>query len=219
MATPPAGTISQTIELAGLTLRSQFARVGSGQFSCGTFDDDGLPSLSAGFAGQLTTRTSDSAGVVTFPASPAHNFVNGNVVGVFWADADGNMVHRVGLAVSASDSLTITISGGAGSALPSASTAVVVSHAVSLTAERFDGTALLMLVVIADQPGVAVLSNDESTVLATLAIDAANEAFTWTYGTGASTPVDGIVADVRCYNAGTVIGVMQIAGLLKSVGE
>lgn len=82
------------------------------------------PSLPAGTAGTLTTRTSNTAGVVTVAA---HTLIVGDKVDIFWS---GGQCY--GANVDAQTGTTVTFSGAAGTVLPAASTAVVITKQVSV---------------------------------------------------------------------------------------
>jgi hypothetical protein len=81
--------------------------------------------LPAGFAGSLTTRTSDTAGTVTVTEG-AGNFTDGDVVNIWW---DGGVAYgaTIGTQVGAAAPLT----GFAGAVLPAADTAVVMTKQVA----------------------------------------------------------------------------------------
>lgn len=73
-------------------------------------------SIAAAFIGTLSTRTDDDTGVVTVPASPAHDIVGTDVVTLFFADG-----HRRDLVVDSVTATTITFGGvtiGDGDVLP-----------------------------------------------------------------------------------------------------
>ena len=83
-------------------------------------------SLPAAVSGTLTTRTSDSVGVVTVAS---HSITTSDKVAVFWS---GGYRHNV--AVSATSGTTISIgSGGSGDNLPAASTALTVCKETTLS--------------------------------------------------------------------------------------
>lgn len=95
-------------------------------------------SLPAGNAGELTTRTSDTAGEVTAD-SASHTIETGDTVDVHW---DGGV--RYGMTVGTVSGTAIPISGGSGDNLPSASTGVVVTEQVVKTC-HIDGDNVQML--------------------------------------------------------------------------
>jgi hypothetical protein len=83
------------------------------------------PSLPAGTAGTLSTRTSDTAGVVTVAS---HALNNGDKVDIFWS---GGQCY--GANVDSNTATTLTFSGAAGTVLPIATTAVVITKQVAVT--------------------------------------------------------------------------------------
>lgn len=83
------------------------------------------PSLPAGTAGTLSTRTSNTAGVVTVAA---HTLADGDKVDIFWS---GGQCY--GANVDSHTSTTITFSGAAGTVLPIATTPVVITKQVAVT--------------------------------------------------------------------------------------
>lgn len=83
------------------------------------------PSLPAGTAGTLSTRTSGTAGVVTVAS---HTLADNDKVDIFWS---GGQCY--GANVDSHTSTTITFSGAAGTALPIATTAVVITKQVAIT--------------------------------------------------------------------------------------
>jgi hypothetical protein len=85
------------------------------------------PPLPAGTGGgQLTTRTSNTAGIITFAS---HTFLVGDKVDVYWTGGQA-----YGANVDAKDATTITISGLAGTVLPALNTTgLVVTKQVSVS--------------------------------------------------------------------------------------
>ena len=79
--------------------------------------------LDAGIAGVLTTRTSDSVGVIT--VAEGHGLTTSDTLGVFWTAAS-----RYGATITATTSTTISIATGAGTALPAASSVVTIGKEV-----------------------------------------------------------------------------------------
>lgn len=83
-------------------------------------------SLPAAVSGTLTTRTSDSVGVVTVAS---HSITTSDKVAVFWSGG-----YRYNVAVSATSGTTISIgSGGSGDNLPAASTALTICKETTLS--------------------------------------------------------------------------------------
>ena len=84
--------------------------------------DIDLPALPAGNTGELTTRTSDTAGVITLVTG--HNITDGDTVDLFWTGG-----RRYGVAAAVVTNAA-TISGGAGDNLPVATTDITVCEQV-----------------------------------------------------------------------------------------
>lgn len=93
-------------------------------------------------AGTLTTRTSNTAGVVTLAATP--NVDDGDTVTLSW----GTNSFRHGCDVTAVSGNLVTVSGGIGDALPAADTAIKVSKEVVLDVD-IPGDRLQVLVLSA----------------------------------------------------------------------
>ena len=79
--------------------------------------------LDAGIAGVLTTRTSDSVGVIT--VAEGHGITTSDTLGVFWTAAS-----RYGVTITATTATTITIATGAGTVLPAVSSVVTIGKEV-----------------------------------------------------------------------------------------
>jgi hypothetical protein len=107
--------------------------------SIDTNDVDGgfkaKPTLAAGKAGSLTTRSSGSAGIVTTTGDEVLNQINSSglaqndVVDVFW---DGGRMHSA--TVSGVNGSAVTFSGGSGDSLPDQGTTVVICKQTVLAA-------------------------------------------------------------------------------------
>jgi hypothetical protein len=83
------------------------------------------PTLPAGKAGTLTTRTDDDTGVATL--SGGHGIVTSDVVDVYWSGGS-----RYGMDATVAVN-AVTIDGGAGDNLPAQDTALVVTKQVQVT--------------------------------------------------------------------------------------
>ncbi len=112
-------------------------------------DADGFwsPALPTAYASSDFTHSSDTAGTVTMPVSPAHPFVENDIVDVFWTN--GRRLH-VKLTSVGSTSLTLgdAASGTTGDVLPSSHTALTVCKPITVNA-AFVGANLAMVVVTA----------------------------------------------------------------------
>lgn len=99
--------------------------------------------LPVGKAGTLTTRTDNDTGTVTM-SSGGHGITTGMKVDVYWS---GGV--RYGVTVGSVSGTSVPIDLGAGTNLPSTSTAVVVTPQVTINA-TVDGDALTALGVCAE---------------------------------------------------------------------
>lgn len=99
--------------------------------------------LEAGIAGTLTTRTSNSAGVVTVAA---HTFTaTVDYCSIFWTDpTTGADMCRQNIPVTATTSTTVTVSGGQGDNLPLLNATCIISK-VNSRLVAWDGTTNGML--------------------------------------------------------------------------
>lgn len=117
------GSITFSASVGGLSIQGNLQR-----------EDDGAiaqsPTLAAGKAGTLTTRTDDNTGVATLSAG--HGIVTNDIVDVYW---DGG--RRYGMTASVSSN-AVTVDGGDGDNLPAQSTSVVVSKVTTIN-QSFDG--------------------------------------------------------------------------------
>lgn len=77
---------------------------------------DGPTVLAAAFAGTLTTRTSNTAGVIT--TTLPHGLTTSNFIGIGWIDANGILNTRAYCTITAVTTNTITFSLGTGQNLP-----------------------------------------------------------------------------------------------------
>jgi hypothetical protein len=79
----------------------------------------GDPHVDWGMTGTLTTRTSDTAGVVTVSGGDFVNNGVGALISLYWS---GLTVRRVQMSLTAVSGLTLTLSGGSGAVLPAQGT-------------------------------------------------------------------------------------------------
>ncbi|MFA6451717.1 MAG: hypothetical protein WCX65_19755, partial [bacterium] len=144
--------------------------------------------------------TAGAAGVMTMPTG--HGFTDGQVVcvsGTFGAYYNGT--------VSESGANLITVSGGAGDALP-VSGAVVVSLQVEIDLGVL-GTNVAALSMGADIALLTTLEAAASVCLAKSTI--ANGAYQWDSGNGETNPITGdAIVKAHCYNLGIVAGTATI---------
>ena len=145
---------------------------GAGQWS---------PSVAAGKAGSLTTRTDNDTGVATL--STGHGIVTSDKVDVFW---DGG--RRYGMTATVATN-AVTIDGGAGDNLPAQATAVVLCKRVEVNA-AFDPDDMLALLVTANKRASVVFVDSVDAVLFALDL-AAGECCLWWSDSGITRPFTG----------------------------
>lgn len=91
-------------------------------------------------SGTLTTRSSNTAGTAT--VSSGHGIVDGSLVDIYWYDGDEILQVLSSATVGTTTSTTIPFTGGVGTNLPIATTAVYVAAVTSVTLASFNGTDL-----------------------------------------------------------------------------
>jgi hypothetical protein len=174
------GTIQSTASIGGISIASTLSREAEGHIAHD-------PTLAAGKAGELTTRTDDNTGVATM--STGHGIQTGNVVDVYWADGV-----RYGMECTVSGNL-VTIDGGAGDVLPVATTAVVLSVITAIDVD-FSGDELKMISVMLPKRGHIDIRSSGGSIKAVELT--ANEAWQWADDTDLANPLAGqAVAEVR----------------------
>ena len=137
-------TAEAVFSIAGISIPVAISRTAASQIG---HHLSGASSLPAGNAGSLTTRTSDTVGVVTTTAT-GHGIVAEDLVDVYWT---GGV--RYGMAVTlvgGDGDKEITVDSGAGDNLPTQDTAVVITEQVEIDTD-FDGDLLQMIVASADR--------------------------------------------------------------------
>ncbi len=180
-------SIQKTISGAGVSISALISRTGDGQIGRD-------PTLPAGKAGTLSTRTDDNTGVATLPEG--HGIVEADVVDVFWTSADGTYGVRYGMTVGTVAGTVVPIDGGAGDNLPAEDYAIVVTKQVAVNV-AFDGDNTKVLAVHATKLAHVDFRDAGSASLLALTL-APNEAFEWAAETGATRPITGnAVATVK----------------------
>jgi hypothetical protein len=111
-------TISLSMTAGGVGAAGQASKEVAGQVGID-------PTLPAGQAGTLTTRTDNDTGVITLDASAIPTVTAASTVSVFW-----NGGYRYGVDVTAVAGSTVSIDIGSGDNLPVAATAVVIAEEV-----------------------------------------------------------------------------------------
>jgi len=154
-------------------------------------------------AGSLTTRTTDTTGVVTISG---HGIADTETIAIFWS---GGSRYNVDIDSVTTD--TITFSGGDGDNLPVQDTAVTVGVGIELdiafnTANMEVFGVQCTTASVASRMAVSFLTSADSD-LYTLDGTSIN----WTTGSGYTNPVStGLVAKVNAYNAVATAGVVKI---------
>ena len=166
-------------------------------------------SLPAAVSGTLTTRTSDSVGVVTVAS---HSITTSDKVAVFWSGG-----YRYNVAVSATSGTTISIgSGGSGDNLPAASTALTVCKETTLSFSHV-GNDIKGMVVHSPQ---RMSMNVRDTVPASqVAADVpANEGWFWISNATGTSPFAGdTLQDIILANADTTAQTATVLLLKNSL--
>jgi len=146
--------------------------------------DDGSP-LPAGTAGTLTTRTTDTTGVVTLAAG--HGLVSTDVVDVYFAAG----VH-FGSTVTMSGDLA-TLAGGSGVVLPAQDDAVVVTKRVELNLD-FVGDDMTVIAASANKRcHLEFLTSGDANITDQELL--ANAAWMWMTGQGVANPFATVACD------------------------
>ncbi len=190
------GTISVNVQCETLNHSVNYADTGGGTVA----KDFTLP---AGKTGTLSTRTDDNMGVITLGAG--HGLTN-ETVSVGWTGGK-----RVGMAITAYDSTTITVDGGTGDNLPTQSTSVVVGVAVPATDAVFDGDNMAFLLIKCPQRSVVNFLDSGPASLFVQEITVALGGYYWSEATGVTNPLTGnAIATINAYNLSTTATTLQL---------
>jgi hypothetical protein len=139
----PTATIAASVTAGGVSINKSYNRTADGVAAI-------EPSILAGKAGTLTTRTDNDTGVVT--VASGHGITTADKITVFWSGAN-----RYGMTVTATTSTTISIDVGAGTNLPTANTAVVISKEVAANIS-IDGDNTSVVAVCAEYSNASTAS-------------------------------------------------------------
>lgn len=175
-------TLSVTVRMAGVTATATQTRTQDGVTGI-------TPEASAAHAGNLTTRSSASAGVVT---ATAHGLVTGDKAVVTWVGQDSNgetvLQHRYNCGCTVSGT-AVTLANGAGDDLPAALYPVYIGkQETSLI--TFDGDDVDTFVVTHNCRGVVAFMDGTNTEKRVIDMDAEGIAL-WTRDTGFTEPISG----------------------------
>ncbi len=185
--------------MSAVTITVNASMFGEGVTAKVTRDEDGggqwQPSVAAGKAGSLTTRTDNDTGVATLGAG--HGLLTADKVDVFWT---GGRRYNMSATVAGNE---VTVDGGAGDNLPAEDTAVVLCKQVVVNA-AFDPDDTVALLITATRRTSIVLVDAADAAL--LALDlAAGECCLWWEGSGLTCPIAGNpVAALWCGNGDSV---------------
>jgi hypothetical protein len=168
------GTLSTTAQVGGITIQGTLSKTADSHMAYN-------PSLPAGKAGTLTTRTSNTNGVATLSAG--HGITTGDKVDVYWS---GGLRYGMDATVSGND---VTIDGGAGANLPAASTALVVTKQV-VQDFVFDGDYAQLIAMMATRRCHVHLVDAGGQNLFEREL-AADTPWAWAADTGVSSPITG----------------------------
>lgn len=157
--------------IGGVTISGTVSRSGETPVALDT-------TLAAAKTGTLSTRTTDSNGVVTAQAS--HGIVTSDTVDVYW---DGGVRYGMTATVATND---ITVDGGAGDVLPAAATAVVICKVTVVDMDFDPADSELLLVGSSKRASIRFMA----TAVVALAIDnAAGEVYPWASGQDVANPL------------------------------
>lgn len=162
--------------------------------------------------GELTTRTDNDTGVVTFVTG--HGFTTGNLIDLFWTVGGVPGSRRAMTATVAGDA--VTLDGGSGDNLPALNSDVT-GMVPSEYAFTLDGDDLVMLCVRSNAQGWIVFVDDAPAdiALATYRFDAAG-GFTWASDLGTANPMAGdVVTAVKLSHANSTTAQAMRAEAMK----
>jgi len=169
------GTLSSTLQVAGLTITSSVERSAEGVIGQEV-------SLPAGKAGTLTTRTDDDTGVATL--SEGHGIADSDYVDVYWA---GGV--RYGMDVTSVDGTAVSIDLGSGDNLPTQDSAIVVTARVEIDVD-FDGDLVELIGVGSNKRAHVEFQESDGTEIMAQEIPA-GEGWSWAADQGVANPLTG----------------------------
>jgi len=166
--------------------------------------------LSAGNAGELTTRTSDSEGTVTMDSAD-HGVSSSAVVDVFWT---GGVRYGMTVGTVSGTSVPLT-SSGAGDNLPAGSTELVVTPVTTINMD-FDGDDMSLIAAQCDQRTHLNFKDSGGSSLEAVELTA-SEVWEWHTGSDDANPLTGNAVDTIDVSNGTVTAsTLDIAVLYDS---
>jgi hypothetical protein len=180
------------------------------------------PILPAGKAGTLSTRTSDTAGVVTVAANSVDPIAENDIVAVSWVDVNLVTHCMYGMKVTGVASLDITVdySGSeyegefpASTVFPAEDYAVVISKKVTSNVS-FDKDDVTYFAANANVKAVGSFGG--ASEIYALQIPIANSPVVWDGASGTDSPFTSDPTTLACYNCTTTAGVFQYGVLLST---
>jgi hypothetical protein len=165
--------------------------------------------LNVAVAGTLTTRTSDSVGIVTVAS---HSITTADTVAIFWTGG-----YRYGVAVSATAATTISVgSGGSGDVLPASSTALTICKETTIGFAHDGDDIIAMLVHSPERMSMNVRDTGPATEQA--ADITANEGWFWISNATGTSPFAGdSLQDIIMANAATTAKTATVLLLKNSI--
>ncbi len=181
------GQIDSNINIGDLSVSSKQVRTQTGLINHSI-------TLPAGKTGTLSTRTSDTAGILTLEAG--HGITVADKVNVFWAD--GVAYNFTVSDVTGND---VTIASGSGDVLPTEAATIIAAARVEINTD-FDGDDMVMIAVFANKRAhIDFLDVGPASLKACELIE--KEAWTWASNMGIDNPLTGNPVDTIQTSAGT----------------
>jgi hypothetical protein len=202
------GTIQTIISAGGISISSSVSKAANG-----TIGQD--PTLNAANAGDLTTRTDNTSGVLTMDDSN-HGITNAAIFDLHWVNSEVPQCAYGCVADSvAGNSIGFNVTGG--DVLPAANTAINAQLVTTVDVD-FDGDLLEMIAIGANVAAHVTFRDAGDNVLMARTIGA-NAAWQWAKNNGDNNPLTGnavAYVEASCGSAanGTQI---KIAGIYDSV--
>ncbi len=200
-------SVQYQIEVAGLSIGGVVNKSEEGSFAH-------APTLAAGVDGTLSTRSSNTAGVLTLGAG--HGLTDADTIDVHWTDADGLHCVAYDCTISTYDSTTVTFTGASGVVLPAQDYAIVAGERITIDSD-WSGDLLELIGMSADQDWHAEFQENDADSLLALTMDA-GEPVAWLADQGITNPWAGdAVGKIVISNGSIVAASVQIGGLYDSV--
>jgi len=195
--------ITSTISVAGVTVNSVTQRTAAGLIGQ-------APTLAAGLAGALTTRTDADTGIITM-TDAEHGITDADTVDVYWSDGV-----RYGLTVTLVDGTAVSIDVGDGDNLPEGEDPAVVVGVRQEIDVDFDGDLVELIAAHCPKRAhVEFLTGADASILAQELT--ANEAFTWAADSGHANLLTGDpVGKIQVSCGETTGGLFNLLGVYDS---